>query len=529
VQGQCGTSTTIDAYPGITPTQVDFGTISGLLVASDEQHVLIQRAEDSSYSSAPLAVVTVGPGGAGATCELTTKTWLDNGMARAGFTDDAAALFFVDDSVSPPALIVANADGSQQRTLATGMIQNAIARGSTLVYDFDPTSGGYAYQHWAVQLPSGTPVQLNSHLSAVEVPEQYVNSTGTATIISNGGATYSQDLVQTATGTDLQFTASSTIWSPDGTHLAYWQQPIYDLHVIDSDGTNDVVVLQAMASYPLWSPDGSAIAAKISDATGYAAHDVKVHYFDGRSQIALTSTDDISAGVLHFSGDGSVLFIEGVNSKALYFAPVKQGAAFTSLIADLQFSDPYDLEIPSFESTYSGDHVAAFVAGARSVVVAPVGAGTQITLPPQMGATPYYEPVNASPDLLTWVYTGYEMPGDLAVFPTDGSGTGVVLPGTVDFAVTMAQEEHPPPFGWEVQDLSGSPFTWGWLGSAVVYQLSGSAMGSDVVAATGRGSVAGVIAPGTKVWSASNMVNPTRIFFAQYGANGGLWWSPIPK
>jgi hypothetical protein len=225
--GQCGTSSTIGAYPGVTPTQIDPGAALGLLVASDEKHVLVQRTETVSgpnaFSQGALAVVTLDATGSHAV-ELTQLTDFTNGVPRAGFSADATGLYYVDVTTTPMHLVVANADGTSARTLVSGTVQFADLARNTLVYTINPPTGGGNRSVWAVALPSGNPVSIVA-AGALYYPTATANPTGTAVFVTDqNGSAY--QLVQTATGTASPVgsagqTLSGLTWSPDGAHLAY--------------------------------------------------------------------------------------------------------------------------------------------------------------------------------------------------------------------------------------------------------------------------------------------------------------------
>ena len=173
----------------------------------------------------------------------------------------------------------------------------------------------------------------------------------------------------------------------------------------------------------------------------------------------------------------------------------------------------------------------------RAVSVSPTAGGAATTLAVPVDDLPFYEPVATTPRLLAFTLTTASesgIPGSVVLFPTDGSGAATTLPGSVLPAFTQQELWHSqPPLGWAGADSGGGqvaePFSWGWLGSEVVYETDrGATGGFDLVAATDDVGTVGVIAPGALVWTVRDVGTPTRTFFTRTGENG-VWFSPVPQ
>jgi Tol biopolymer transport system component len=95
-------------------------------------------------------------------------------------------------------------------------------------------------------------------------------------------------------------------WSPDGTRLAFAsaRDGDYDLYVIDADGSDEHVIVDAPGyqMYPAWSPDGQWIAYE----TGPGSIDrlqIHVMHPDGTEDRAITA-DEATNRFPAWSADG---------------------------------------------------------------------------------------------------------------------------------------------------------------------------------------------------------------------------------
>jgi WD40-like Beta Propeller Repeat len=536
--GQCGRSSTIAPYPGVTPVQIDTGPADGLLVASDEKHIMVQRTEVTTgtyaFQQGALDVVTIGTSGVGTSRPLTTATWLDNGFPEAAFTSDGTMLYFVDASTTPWRLVSGSSDGTSLRTIATGTVQNTIVQGTTLAYILDAADESGAQSIFAVSLPGGSPVELVA--SSQDNPSFTLNATGTAVIVVNAGIE-SFSLIRTATGvaTPLPAATLAAQFSPDGSHVVYWSEPSsssgFTVQLMASDGTESATIATGAVSYPVFSPDGKTIAW--GTASAFTVRTVSS---------AATATLTVPAGhtwsEATYSADGALLLIGSLDSE-LAAAPVASDGSFTILATDMVSQD---VEIPPFPIalTPAHDEIAVTVPS-RQVSVRKTTGGTAQTLSVPVDDPPFFEGVPSTPELLAFTSTNVTedgIPGSIVLFPTNGSGSGIVLPGTVLPAITESQVWHELSgygfVGWQGGD-SGSgqiaePFTWGWFGSEVLYETDRSTTepAFDVVAATDTGGIVGVIAPGAWVWAVRNIGLPTHAFFTRYSENG-IWSTTVPQ
>ena len=540
--GQCGASSTIAPYPSIAETQVDPGAALGLRVAPDERHVLVERALNpgsptSSFSQCALAVVTLGASGAGTARELSAAAWMDNGNPLADFTSDSSALYFYDATATPVQLVVANADGSAARTLASHVNQVARLGGDSLVYVVTSAANDGDDEVWAVQLPAGAPVKLAA-AGSVHYPMAFPNATGTAAMVTDENG--ARLLAQTATGASAAFGAGvmyylGATWSPDGAHVAYWSNndTAWKLHVLAADGTGDALLSSKVATSVAFPPDGSAIAYGELDYSTGKVGSLTVHPFGGGAD-AVIATGGITGTSLAFSADGQRLFFG--SGSTLGAASSTQSGTLT--VIDAHASPPFGpLDPPQF--AVSPDHAwAAVVETNRTISVVPTsgGAGQALALPGDY--LPFYEPAAAEARLLVFTSptpseSGVE--GALAIFAGDGTGAGARLPGKALPAITQAQVTHAQPYGWTGPDGGGGqvaePFTYGWLGSVAVYETNRGQNGTtaqDVVAATDDGGTVGVIAAGAGVWAVRDGAAATRLFFTRPGQQG-VWTVPVPR
>ena len=110
---------------------------------------------------------------------------------------------------------------------------------------------------------------------------------------------------------------------------------------------------------------------------------------------------------------------------------------------------------------------------------------------------------------------------------------GFIVARSANWHRLGSQVNHARPFGWQGPD-GGSrqiaePFTWGWLGSGIVYEARTSAVpGIDLVAATDNVATIGVIAAGAEVWAVRDGGTPGRVFFTHVVHNG-VWSVVLPQ
>jgi hypothetical protein len=544
-----GDSATIDAgsdapiapYPGVTPVQVDNGPAVGLLVARDEKHVLVQRTlEPQSGPGGALAVVTIGPSGSGTSADLTTAVRFTNGFPQAGFSADSAGLYFIDESQTPSRIVAAAADGSGAHTVVPGGVQRADVAGKTLVTIVDPT-GNDAYEVWAATIPAGTPVKLVAGSPAI-MPSAVPNPTGTAVMANEESKPGGYSLIQTATGASAPVAQGAALtgwaWSPDGAHLAYWVLSASDtwtLSVVNADGSGEQTLSTGDLTYPAFSPDGRFVAYGTVDAMALKVANVVVHDFGGGADVVLTASTTRTWSDLAFSPDGTLLLLMSQDG-ALAAAPPDHAGAFVELATNVVTTVPA-LQLTPLEVSAVASGSVAVVLASRSLSVVPASGGAGNTVPVPVDDLPFYEPVASTPRLLAFtstMKTESGIPGSVVLLATDGSGAPTTLPGQVLPALTNWQYDHSAPVAWQ-QAGSGAeqePFTWGWLGSEIVYEtdrgLLSDPLAYDVVAATDTAGTIGVIAPGAYFWAVRDRGTPTGLFFARPSQNG-IWWSPLPQ
>ena len=530
--GQCG-SGAIAAYPGVTPIEIDTGAVLGLRVANDERHVMLQRTESADLNGGELAVVTIDGAGHGTATTLTTKVEFRNGIPQADFTDDSSALYFID-IANTSKLTVAAADGSNLHVVATGGIQAMAALGDILVYvvaaqnDFDD-------EMFAMSLPDGQPVPLATGF----VPQIYGSATGRAVFAVDDTGSALHELVQTDTGVATPLASSgdvvSGVWSPDGAHLAYWfgfGENAVTIRLIDADGSNDTLLTSTSPGGfpPVFSPDGTVVAYSLS--TGANSYEVIFRTIaTGSNVIATVPTGSYPSPPTSFSPDGGVFAMLGAGPSFALASTTQNGA----------FVDTATLPLFGFGATIcqfttDGDF-AATPSDSRTLLVVPTHGGAVVTPNVPIDEPGFYEPVASQPGLLAFSSTNPTedgIAGSVELIDTDGSGTAMALPGTVLPASTNVQEYHLLYSGWQGTDdglgQENSPFTWGWLGSEIVYQTDrdGTLPWFDLVAATDTIGTVGVIAPGTNLWAVRTGSAPTRVVFGRNSV-GGTWWSPLPQ
>ena len=419
VAGRCGSSSAIAPYPGVTPVQIDTGPAEGLLVASDEVHIMVQRTEVTTgtyaFLQGALDVVTIGASGVGTSRPLTTATWLDNGSPQAAFTSDGTLLYFVDASTTPWRLVSGSSDGTSLRTIVTGTVQNTIVQGTTLAYILDAADGSGAQSVFAVSLPGGAPVQLVA--PSQDIPRFSLNATGTAVIVADGG-TENFTLVQTATGVATPFPAATlaTQFSPDGSHVAYWSEPSsssgFTVQLMASDGTGNTTIATGAVAYPVFSPDGKTLACGTASA-------FEVRTVASGATVTLTVPTGHTWIEATYSADGALLLI-GSSDGALAAAPVASSGSFTILATDMVSQE---VEIPPFPIalTQAHDEIAVTVPS-RHVSVLKTSGGTAQTLSVPVDDPPFFEEVSTTPELLAFTSTNVTedgVPGSIRALPDE--------------------------------------------------------------------------------------------------------------
>jgi len=529
------TPSTIAPYPGITPVQLDSDPAFGLRVASDEAHLLVQRSVYTGSSAVALGVVTVPPSGPPVARALTTSVRMINGFPQADFSLDGKGLYFIDIASQPSKLVVASSDGTGQRTIATS-IQRTWLGGNTLVYMVDGPNPSSGYREvWAVALPSGTPVKLVAS-GSVYYPEAQVSPTGSAVVVwSSTGTNSGHQLIQTATGAATPLTAkvTGTTWTPSGSHVVYnvggtgWPQAI---RAIKSDGTGDVELAPTTSGQ--WytvSPASDRVAISTPNATNGWLGKVTFSSLTGGASIVMNAPAGRDwSSVVYWSADGGLAILSG-SGGALAAAPVRAGATFVELTDGADNQVLTGPPVPWVVSAADDRLVVNKTGRVAAVVPATGGMANALSVPVDQQAM--WEPVRSNPGLLVFTHptkTQSYVPGTLALFPADGRGPARLLPGAARSAYTLNQVSHDV-WPWQVDELMAQPWTWGWLGSAIVYEADYTADGFDVVAATDDVTTLGAIARGVRVWSTrTGATTPTKLFFTRR-TQAGIWSTRLPQ
>ena len=512
----------------------------GLRVAGDERHVLVQRSESSSFDQGALAVVTLDASGHGTARELTTAVDFSTGVPRADFTANSTALYFVDGSSTTRRLIASAADGSGARTLASATVQVAQVAGSTLVYMLDAPVDTGNRSIFAVVLPNGTPVQLVAP-GDVYYPSLSVSPSGTTVFVTDQTEAAVHELVQTATGATTAIGPAGGlvhgVWSPDGARFAYWtgMTSLTSVHVLNSDGTGDVLLTSSGVTgfTPTFSPDGTALAYGTGDASGNLVS-VTVHSLAGGSDAVLSFSKSRLWGEPFLFAPDSAMVAIASSDGALAVAATSHSGAFVELTTSASYNSG---TVYPCDWTRTHDYAAAIPLTNRRLSVAPTGGGAAQIASSPIDLPAFYEPVTTHPGLLAFTSVNPSQSGiygSVALFGTNGAGAPLILPGKVLPAFTLNQEYQSPWSGWQGAD-SGSgqiaePFTWGWLGSEIVYESDRDGVHPwfDIIAATDTVGTVGVIAPGAQVWAVRQGMTPAGIFYTRPSV-GGVWFSMLPQ
>lgn len=179
-------------------------------------------------------------------CNLTQNKVLDSSPHWS--PDGNFIVFFRNPSSSfyPSTIHRMNRDGSQETELASGDGQFALSPdGSTIAFRYD----GQIYR---INVDGSNKTQL----------------------------------------TDGRYPLKDDItWSPDGTRIAFSQEPDGEIYVMNADGSDlrNITNHPALDNHPSWSPDGTKIAF-VSGRDGF--EQIYVMNSDGTDQIRLTDDDE---------------------------------------------------------------------------------------------------------------------------------------------------------------------------------------------------------------------------------------------
>jgi hypothetical protein len=367
------------------------------------------------------------------------------------------------------------------------------------------------------------------------------NPTGTAVMANVEGSMAGYSLIQTATGASAPVAKGAYLtgwaWSPDGAHLAYWvlgSGNTWTLSVVNADGSGDATLSANDLTYPAFSPDGRFVAYGTADATGLQLAGVTVHPLGGGADVVVTASAMHSWSALAFSPDGTLLLLTSDDGAIAVAAPDHAGP-FAVLATNVVPDNALQKSPLEVGAVASGS--LAVLRGSRTLSVLPIAGGPGHDVAVPVDDLPFYEPVASSPQLLAFTSTTTTqsgIPGSVVLLPTDGSGTPATLPGQVLPALINWQLDHSAPVHWQQagDTTSPEPFTWGWLGSEIVYETDRGVLADplafDVVAATDSAGTVGVIAPGAYVWAVRDGATPTGLFFTRPSQNG-IWWSTLPQ
>ena len=210
-------------------------------------------------------------------------------------------------------LLVMNADGSDQTTIAKGAygpawspagdriaftdrteyavpeihVVNVDGSGRTPLTETPSSAGKNAHNTAPYWSPDGSRIAYISFAGG---------DGGRRLFVMNADGSGQTQLADEATVTDgSQESTLRLAWSPDGSRIAYsapsYSSPgvairyLYDLYVVDADGSSPPTLLAEGAHSGVWSPDGSRIAFLLGALNG---NDLYVMDADGSNRTRLT-------------------------------------------------------------------------------------------------------------------------------------------------------------------------------------------------------------------------------------------------
>ncbi len=488
-----------------------------LFVAPDEGHVAY-----SLTRSDPTGFGCLGRAGVGDLRVLVTDpapatSLIDSlaGFTESHFTDDSQWLAFTEYTATsnPCAAFVG--------------LRYSPAAGGTSNYLF---SGAYYYEDIAV---AGKTVAWRSYGSASNDPgtrgahqigggSASFGPTGTYLALDPTGSSVSYDAggeirVATPGGTTKFVLNDGSLglgagyaWSADGTLLAYGYKmstttPTATLTLRNADGSNlRTIATDCRCQGVAFSPDSARLAYDIGEADGSTSFVVQP--VSGGAAVKLTGIQSPpgTSGyqTAAFSADGRWLDVVNPGNFAVYTAPLSPPGPFVLL------SSPTAQKTSSFISTPGHDHLAFIevsASGASGAVVAtPSG---QRNVPIASGVTGiWYEQTGASPSLAVSAAAATALPTTITLFPTDGTGSGKVLPAP-------STAYTPPAF---------------WVGPVFVYPTNVRAMTGgdtgyfvDLIAVSDDAAQVGVLDRDTIGPPKTGPADPTRLFYARDPASGG--------
>lgn len=118
------------------------------------------------------------------------------------------------------------------------------------------------------------------------------------------GANYGELHVMNSNGTGDMIIVAEEVefpeWSPDGSRIVYWcAYPDSSVHVVDSDGSNNSTLPASLSAFmsatrypPVWSPDGQNVVIAGNNWPSQTPGELIILPADGSTQIELTDLDD---------------------------------------------------------------------------------------------------------------------------------------------------------------------------------------------------------------------------------------------